>query len=42
MCGWERKKAFYLIQVAEEIGMSCLENDCGEIGVNENSGNVYL
>ena len=40
MCGWERQKALYLIQTAEEIGMDV--DGYGELGANPNSGNVYL
>ena len=41
MCQWERKKAIYLMNIAEnELNMD-LEG-YGEIGVNNNSGNVYL
>jgi hypothetical protein len=40
MCGWERQKAMFLIQTAENLGMDI---DCyGEIGVNQNSGYTYL
>jgi hypothetical protein len=41
MCHWERKKAIYLMNVAEnELNMDL--DGYGEIGVNNNSGNVYL
>jgi len=40
MCGWERQKAMFLIQTAENLGMDI---DCyGTIGVNQNSGYTYL
>lgn len=42
MCGWERKKAIYLLGVAEEIGMYNLKDDYGEVAVNSCSGNTYL
>lgn len=40
MCGWERQKAMYLIQIAEQLGMEI--DSYGELGVNPNSGNTYL
>jgi hypothetical protein len=41
MCNWERKKAIYLMNVAEnELNLDL--DGYGEIGVNQNSGNVYL
>jgi len=40
MCGWERQKAMYLIQIAEELGMDI--DSYGEIGVNPNSGYTYI
>ena len=40
MAGWERKKALYLIEIAEQLGMNI--DSYGEIGVNQNSGNTYL
>lgn len=41
MSEWERKKAIFLMGVAEELGISL--NDCyGEVAVNDNSGFVYV
>jgi hypothetical protein len=40
MVGWEQRKAFYLIQIAQELGMNI--SGYGEIGVNNNSGYTYL
>jgi len=40
MCAWERKKAFYLIEKAEDLGIN-LEG-YGELAVNQNSGYTYL
>lgn len=40
MVGWEQRKAFYLIQIAQELGMDI--SAYGEIGVNNNSGYTYL
>jgi hypothetical protein len=41
MCNWERKKAIYLMNIAEnELNLDL--DGYGEIGVNQNSGNVYL
>jgi hypothetical protein len=40
MCDWERKKAVFLMGVAEDLGISI--NDYGEVAVNKNSGYVYL
>ncbi len=40
MVGWEQRKAFYLIQIAQELGMDI--SGYGEIGVNNNSGYTYL
>lgn len=40
MCSWERKKALFLIDVADELGMDT--DGYGAIGVNEYSGYTYL
>jgi len=40
MCDWERKKAIFLMGVAEELGYSL--KDYGEVALNENSGYVYV
>mgnify|MGYP006268780939 CR=1 FL=1 len=40
MVGWERQKAMYIIQIAEELGMDI--DGYGEIGVNQNSGYTYI
>lgn len=40
MCTWERKKAIYLLEVAENLGMNI--EGYGEIAVNQNSGYTYL
>ena len=40
MTPWERKKALYLIENAERIGMDL--DGYGEIAVNPNSGYTYL
>ena len=41
MCDWERKKAIYLLGIAENhLGMDC--SGYGDLAVNENSGNTYL
>jgi len=40
MCDWERKKAVFLMSVAEDLGINL--NDYGEVAVNPNSGNTYL
>ena len=37
---WERKKALYLIQTAESLGMDT--TGYGMLGVNPNSGYTYL
>lgn len=39
MGSWERKKAMYLLEVAEEIGY---DTEWGQIGLNDSSGNVWL
>jgi hypothetical protein len=41
MCQWEREKAVFLMSIAEERFNLDLEG-YGELGMNENSGNVYL
>lgn len=40
MDDWERKKAVYLMGVAENLGISL--KDYGEVAVNKNSGYVYV
>lgn len=40
MCPWERKKAMYLIDVAQNLDMDI--EGYGELGVNPNSGYTYL
>jgi len=40
MCDWERKKAVFLMGVAEDLGISL--NDYGEVAVNSSSGYVYI
>lgn len=40
MCGWERKKAVFLMGIAEELGMNT--DSYGEVAVNPNSGYTYL
>ena len=41
MCAWERKKAIYLMNIAEnKLNMNL--NGYGEIGVNNNTGYTYL
>ena len=37
---WNAKKAAYLLTVAHELGMKT--GGYGELGLNQNSGNVYL
>jgi hypothetical protein len=40
MCDWERKKAIYLLSVADDLNMNL---DCyGELAVNNNSNYTYL
>lgn len=41
MCAWERQKAVYLLNVAEN-DLKMDTSGYGEIGVNRNSGNTYL
>lgn len=40
MCHWERKKAIYLLDVADDLGMDT--GGYGELAVNPNSGYTYL
>ena len=40
MCDWERKKAIFLLSIAENLGMNT--SSYGELAVNENSGYTYL
>jgi len=40
MCDWERKKAIFILSVAEELGMNT--SGYGEVAVNPNSGYTYL
>lgn len=40
MCDWERKKAVYLLHLAETLGMNT--SGYGELTVNPNSGHTYL
>ena len=40
MCDWERKKAIFLMGVAEDLGYNL--KDYGECAVNKNSGYVYV
>lgn len=40
MVDWERKKAIYLLGVAEDLGMDT--SDYGVLAVNPNSGYTYL
>lgn len=40
MCDWERKKAIFLMGIAEELGIDT--TGCGEVAVNPNSGYTYL
>lgn len=41
MCEWERKKAIYLLFIADEIGFD-YSSGSGSIGVNNSSGYTYL
>lgn len=41
MCQWERQKALYLMQMAEEIGIEYADS-YGCIAVNNTSGYTYL
>jgi len=40
MCDWERKKAVFLMGIAEDLGIKL--NGYGEVAVNSNSGYVYI
>ena len=40
MCDWERKKAIYLLSVAEDLGINT--SSYGELDVNSSSGYTYL
>jgi len=40
MGDWERKKAIFLMSIAEGLGMNL--NSYGEVAVNQNSGYTYL
>ena len=40
MCDWERKKAIFLMNYAESIGMNT--SGYGEVAVNQSSGYTYL
>ena len=40
MVDWERKKAVYLMGIAEELGINL--NSSGEVAVNKNSGYTYV
>ena len=41
MCNWERKKAIYLMNIAEnKLNMNL--SDYGHLGVNQHTGNVYI
>jgi hypothetical protein len=40
MCDWERKKAVFLMGIAEDLGIST--SSYGEVAVNPNSGYTYL
>lgn len=40
MCDWERKKAIFLMSVAEDLGMDL--SSYGEVAVNQNSGYTYV
>ena len=40
MCDWERKKAVFLMGIAEDLGIKI--NSYGEVAVNNNSGYTYL
>jgi hypothetical protein len=40
MCDWERKKAVFLMGVAEDLGINT--SSYGEIAVNPNSGYTYF
>lgn len=40
MCDWERKKAVFIMGVAEDLGIDL--NSYGEVAVNQNSKYTYL
>ena len=40
MCDWERKKAVFLMGIAEDLGINT--NSYGKVAVNENSGYTYI
>jgi len=40
MCDWERKKAVFLMGVAESLGINT--GSYGEVAVNKNSGYTYI
>ena len=40
MCDWERKKAVFLMGIAEDLGINT--NSSGEVAVNKNSGYTYI
>ncbi len=40
MVGWERTKALYLIQTAQDLGMDL--DSYGEVAINPNSGYTYI
>ena len=40
MCDWERRKAIFLMGVAEDLGINL--NSYGEVAVSKNSGYVYV
>lgn len=41
MTAWERKKAIFLMEIAESLGIE-LDSSYGEVAVNQNSGYVYI
>ena len=41
LCNWERKKAVFLMQVADKLGLKYADS-YGEVAVNPNSGFTYL
>jgi len=40
MCAWERRKAIFLMGIAEDLGINL--NSYGEVAVNNNSGYTYI
>lgn len=40
MCDWERKKAVFLMGIAQDLGINL--SSYGEVAVNKNSGYTYL